>query len=118
MGHYLRSVVSFEKARKKSVRGQTHSASYFERAFSKRRPNSAKGGLRFRYEENGLRQVDPPRASSACEAVALGGAVDSRVPDSKKIIAEMHPKEIIPRRLCHMGRCLGPSVEASFGWFR
>ena len=50
----------------------------------------ADGGLRFPCEEDGLCQFDPPRASSACKAVTLGGAAESCLSVAAKIIKRPH----------------------------
>ena len=71
---YVLSVAPLGEEQSKYVTGPTLSAAYSVWAASKRRPNLLNGGLRLPYEKNGLYRFDPPRASSECKAVTLGGA--------------------------------------------
>ena len=66
------------------------SGSYFECAFSKKRPNLANGSARLPYGGDGLYQFDPPCTSSGCEAATLGDAAARRLSDPEKIITELH----------------------------
>ena len=70
--------------------GPTLSASYFQWAFSKKRPNLANGGLRLPHEADGLCQFGPPSTFSECEAVTLRRTADAGLSDSKKIATKLH----------------------------
>ena len=84
------SAGSLGKERQKSVLGQTHPASYSVWANSKKRPNSANGGLRLPYGEPGLYQFGSPHTLWACREVKLGDATDTCSSDAKEIILKLH----------------------------
>ena len=83
MGDYFLSVASSVEVRGKSVIGPASSA------FSGKRPDLADDGLRLSFEEDGLYQFGPPRASPAHKAVAVGDAADTPYPDLKTIITQL-----------------------------
>ena len=70
--------------------GPTRPASYSEWAFSKKRSNLAAVGLRLPYEGGVLYRFDPPRTFSACTALTQGDAKETRLPNPKKVIMELH----------------------------
>ena len=53
-GHYSLGVVDFGESASRKARGPVVSASYFERTFAKKRPNSSDGGVHLPYVGDGL----------------------------------------------------------------
>ena len=90
MGYFILSVADFEPGRPRAPRSPTVSATYFEWAFTNKRPDLADGRLRFPYEEDGLHRFESPRTSPACKAATLGDAADECLSDTKKIPMKLH----------------------------
>ena len=90
LGHYVFIVVSLGKGPPSLDRGPKLTASYFEWACAKKRPDLADGGLHIPLSQGGLYRREPPRIFPAGKAGTLGGARNGCLSDAKKIIMKLH----------------------------
>ena len=108
LGYYVLSVVAFGDEPRRSGRGPKLAASYFERAFVRKRPDLSDVGLYSSLTEDGLYRFVPLRTSPVCGAVTLGGARDECPSDPKKIITKLH---------VNWGACIGAAAQGGFCGF-
>ena len=90
IGRSALSVVAVGDRDSQLGRGPELAASYFEWAFTNKRPNEPNGGLHLQHTEGLPCRFAPPQTFSACGAVTLGDALDGCLSDPEKIIMELH----------------------------
>ena len=113
MGRYILSVVDFRKDASRNVRGPVFSATYFEWAFTNRRPNLSNGGRHLPDAEAGQYQFDPPRTFPSSKAVALRDALDGCQSDPEEIVMKLRAvwgsvRSLGPPKRRRMFRVRGP----------
>ena len=90
MGRGVLSVVAFGEWRPRSEEGSTSSASFFEWAFSRGRPNLPNGGLLFPFSEAGLYSLEPPHTSPARWAGTFGDSMGGSLSGAKNIGGKLY----------------------------